>query len=130
VNRKVLDMAVDFPADKYEFRLKPGMRSFREVIVHVASGDVFAAKAGRGEKVNWDELNAKDYPDKKAVVALMAKAVADAEKALKDAPDASLASTLEPWLGVLEHSAEHYGLLVAYYRANDLVPPESRPKGH
>jgi len=29
---------------------------------------------------------------------------------------------LEPWLGVLEHSAEHYGLLVAYYRANGLVP--------
>jgi hypothetical protein len=28
---------------------------------------------------------------------------------------------------VLEHSAEHYGLLVAYYRANGMVPPESRP---
>jgi hypothetical protein len=28
----------------------------------------------------------------------------------------------------LQHSSEHYGLLVAYYRANGLVPPESRPK--
>ena len=24
------------------------------------------------------------------------------------------------------HSSEHYGLLVAYYRANGLVPPASR----
>jgi len=23
---------------------------------------------------------------------------------------------------------EHYGLFVAYYRANGVVPPESRPK--
>ena len=25
-----------------------------------------------------------------------------------------------------QHNAEHYGLLVAYYRANGLVPPETR----
>jgi hypothetical protein len=25
-----------------------------------------------------------------------------------------------------EHSAEHYGQLVVYYRANNLVPPRSR----
>jgi hypothetical protein len=31
-------------------------------------------------------------------------------------------------LSVIEHSAEHYGLLVAYYRLNNLVPPASRPK--
>jgi hypothetical protein len=29
---------------------------------------------------------------------------------------------------VTEHSAEHYGLLVAYYRVNGMVPPASRPK--
>jgi hypothetical protein len=28
----------------------------------------------------------------------------------------------------VQHSSEHYGLLVAYYRLNALVPPESRPK--
>jgi ABC-type Fe3+ transport system substrate-binding protein len=30
--------------------------------------------------------------------------------------------------GLIEHSGEHYGNLVVYYRANGLVPPESRPK--
>ena len=59
IHRKLLVMAKDFPAEKYTFRLKPEMRSFGEVIVHVTSGVVYAAKAGRGEKVKWDELNAK-----------------------------------------------------------------------
>src|SRR5262249_4808921 len=128
VNRRVLTMVKDFPEDKYSFRLKPEMRSFGEVIVHIASGNVYAAKAGRGEKVNWDELDPKNYPNKAAVAALMEKSIADADATLKSVADDALAKNAEPWLGVIEHSAEHYGLLVGYYRANGLVPPESRPK--
>jgi hypothetical protein len=30
--------------------------------------------------------------------------------------------------GLIEHSGEHYGQLVVYYRVAGLVPPESRPK--
>jgi hypothetical protein len=30
------------------------------------------------------------------------------------------------WIAAIEHSAEHFGQLVVYYRANNLVPPESR----
>ena len=128
INQRILTMAKDFPEDKYDFKLKPEMRTFGEVIVHIASGNVYAAKAGHGEKVNWDELDPKDYKTKAAVVALMEKSIADADATLKGLPDDYFAKSVEPWLGVTEHSAEHYGLLVAYYRANGLVPPESRPK--
>jgi hypothetical protein len=128
VNRKVLDMAKDFPEEKYDYRLKPEMRSFHDLLVHIASGNVYAAKAGSGEKVKWDELNPKDYPTKAAVVALFEKSAADASAVLKSWPEVQFKKTAEPWLDVMEHSAEHYGLLVAYYRANGLVPPESRPK--
>ena len=128
INRKVLDMAQDFPADKYDFRLRPEMRSFGELIVHIASGNVYAAKAGRGEKVNWDELDPKNFKTKADIVALLQKSIADSTATLKALPEEHFTKTLEPWMGVIEHSAEHYGLLVAYYRANGLVPPESRPK--
>jgi uncharacterized damage-inducible protein DinB len=128
VNRKVLEMAKDFPADKYEYKLKPEMRTFAELIVHIASGNVYAAKAAHGENVKWDELDPKDFKTKAEVVALMEKSTAEAEAALKSLPDESLLKTGEPWMGAFEHSAEHYGLLVAYYRANGLIPPESRPK--
>jgi hypothetical protein len=29
-------------------------------------------------------------------------------------------------MDAIEHSAEHYGQLVVYYRANNLMPPDSR----
>ena len=128
LNNRILEMAKDFPEDKYDFRLKPEMRSFGEVIVHIASGNAYAAKAGRGENVNWDELDPKSYKTKAEIVVLMEKTIADANATLKALPDASFSKTIEPWIGVTEHSAEHYGLLVGYYRANGIVPPASRPK--
>ena len=128
INGKVLEMAKDFPEDKYGFRPKPEMRTFGEVIVHVLSGNVYAAKAGRGEKASWDEVDPKTYPTKAAIVAAMQKSVTDATEVLKNTPDDRFKEVLQPWLSVSEHAAEHYGLLVAYYRLNGLVPPESRPK--
>lgn len=127
VNDQVLDMAKDFPADKYDFRLKPEMRSFGEVMVHIASGNIYAAKFGRGEQVKWDELDAKNYKGKDAIVALLQKSIDDATATMKANPEGPKKTT-EPYLSVMQHSSEHYGLLVAYYRANGLVPPASRPK--
>src|SRR5215472_15051807 len=106
VNDQVLDMAKDFPEDKYNFKLKPEMRTFGAVMVHIASGNVYAAKAGRGEKVKWDELDPKNYKTKADVVALLQKWIDDANATLKASPPQKI---LEPWMGVMEHSAEHYG---------------------
>jgi hypothetical protein len=127
INAKVLEMAQDFPADKYNYKLKPEMRSFGALIVHIASGDIFASKAGVGEKVKWDELDPAKYPTKAACVELMKNSIAAANAAMKTNP-LGPDRNLQPFLSVLQHSSEHYGLLVAYYRANGLVPPESRPK--
>jgi DinB family protein len=128
VNRRLLEMAKDFPADKYEFKATPEVRSFREVIVHVFSGNVYAAKAGRGETANWDELDPKAYKTKAEVVSAFEKSIADSQGALKAVPAEKLSQSVTPWLAVIEHSAEHYGQLVTYYRLNHIVPPESRPK--
>jgi len=128
VNRRLLDMAKDFPADKYEFKATPEVRSFREVVVHVFSGNVYAAKAGRGEQANWDEIDPRTYKGKDDTVAAFQKAIDDSTAALKSIPADTLTQQVNPWLAVIEHSAEHYGQLVTYYRLNHLVPPESRPK--
>ena len=71
LNRRLLDMAKDFPEQKYGYRATKDVRSFGEIIVHVASGNAFAAKAGRGEKVKWDEIDPKGYATKAAAVALL-----------------------------------------------------------
>lgn len=127
VNRKVLEMAKDFPEDKYDYKLKPEMRSFGEVIIHVAGGNVYAAKRATGAKVKWEELDPKQYKTKAEIVAEYQKTMDQAEAAMKAHPQGPNGN-LEQWMGVMQHSSEHYGLLVAYYRANGLVPPESRKK--
>ncbi len=38
------------------------------------------------------------------------------------------ARVLDIAYGLIEHSGEHYGQLVVYYRLAGLVPPESRPQ--
>jgi hypothetical protein len=126
INHLVMEMAKDFPADKYSFRLTPEMQSFGELMVHIASGNAYAGKAGMGENVKWDELDAKNYKSKADIVALMTKTIAGAAAAIQANPEGPTRN-LEPFLSVIEHSAEHYGELVAYYRAAGLVPPELRP---
>ena len=126
INRRVLDMAKDLPDAKYNHKPSPEARSFGEVIVHIASGNIFGAKAGRGEEVNWDELDPKDYKTKAAIVALLEKSVTDATASLKAVPAENFSKTLFPWFAVIQHESEHYGQLVAYYREMGLVPPESR----
>jgi hypothetical protein len=129
INTKVLEMAQDFPENKYGYKLKPEMRSFGVLIVHIASGDIYAAKAGKGEKVKWDdqEQDAAKYPTKAACVKLLKDSIDAANAALKANPEGP-DKNMQPFLSVLQHTSEHYGLLVAYYRANGLVPPDSRPK--
>lgn len=128
VNRQLLDMAQDFPADKYDFRPTKEVRTFGEVIVHVISGNVYAAKKGAGQNVKWDELDPKAYHGKDEIVAALKKSIDDGNATLKAAPAGRFAETLDPWLPVIEHAAEHYGQLVVYYRVNGMVPPASRPK--
>lgn len=129
VNNKILEMAKDFPAGKYNFKLKPEMRSFGAVLVHVAAGNTFAGKAGMGQNVKWDdqEQDPKKFPTKDEVVTMFTQAMNEANAALAANPDGPQ-HNLQPFMSVMQHSSEHYGLLVAYYRANGLVPPESRPK--
>jgi hypothetical protein len=125
-NRRLLAMAKDFPEAKYGYRATPDVRSFGEIIVHVSSGNAYAAKAGRGEKANWDEIDPKGYTTKAAMVALLEKTIADANATLNATPEDRWSKTVQPWLAVVEHAGEHYGQLVVYYRNNGLVPPESR----
>jgi uncharacterized damage-inducible protein DinB len=128
LSRRLLDMAKDFPEEKYGYRATKDVRSFGEIVVHVASGYAYAAKAGRGEKANWDEIDPKGYTTKAAKVALLEKTIADATATLRATPEDRWAKTVQPWLAVIEHAGEHYGQLVVYYRSNGMVPPESRPK--
>jgi hypothetical protein len=129
VNKRLLDMAKDFPEDKYSFRPSPEVRSFGEVILHAMAGNTYATKVARGvTDANWDkeEVDPKNFGGKAEIVAAFQKSVDEANAEVAKIPAEQWNKTLAPWLSVIEHSGEHYGQLVVYYRLNKMVPPASR----
>ena len=128
VGNKLVEMAQEFPEDKYNYKPSPEVRTFAEQLLHAAAGDVYLAKVAKGEKAKWTELTRDKYPTKADIVTVLKQSVNDVSSALKSKGDELVKARPDLWIGVLEHSGEHYGQLVVYYRLNGIVPPESRPK--
>jgi uncharacterized damage-inducible protein DinB len=141
IGRKLIAMAEDFPEDKYDFKPTPAQRSFAEQLLHAANANYFFTNLALGQKPPAEEDPKRaDYKTKADVVAFVKKAFADGAAAIKAKGDKGMSDLIvDPFAnqqirisdmayGIIEHSGEHYGQLVGYYRMSGLVPPESRPK--
>lgn len=141
IGRKLMAMAEDFPEDKYDFKPTPAQRSFAEQLLHAANANYYFTNLAMGQKPPAEEDPKRaDYKTKADVVAFVKKAFADGAAAIKAKGDKGMSDlVVDPFAhqqvrisdmacGIIEHSGEHYGQLVTYYRLSGLVPPESRPK--
>jgi uncharacterized damage-inducible protein DinB len=141
IGRKLIAMAEDFPEDKYDFKPNPAQRTFAEQLLHVSGVNYFFTNPVRGEKPPAEENpNRADFKSKADIVAYVKKSFADGAAAIKAKGDQGMSDlVVDPYAhqyarvsdfayGFIEHSGEHYGQLVVYYRISGLVPPESRPK--
>jgi len=141
IGNKLIAMAQDFPEDKYDYRLQKDERTFALNLLHAAALDYVVIRAVAGSNVGPD-FGPGDNPTRDAfktkadVVKFVQQAVADGADVIRQQGDAGLDRTTpwgkslhhnsDLWTFAIEHSAEHYGQLVVYYRANNLVPPDSR----
>jgi DinB superfamily len=130
VGNRLITMAQDWPEDKYTYKLNPAVRTFQEVILHIAGSNYDLINHLAGTKVGeaQNDPPVSRYKTKAETVAYLKKSVEDGAALLQKEGDAEVVKHLSGWVGYTEHMGEHYGLLVAYYRANGVVPPESRPK--
>ena len=146
IGNKLIAMAKDFLADKYDFKVQKDERTFAQNLLHVAAVDFDLASKVSGSHVgpdfgeNTHNPSRDVYKTKADVVMLLEQAVAEGAAVIKRQGDAGLDKTTPLywemgkhvvhnsyiWTAGIEHSAEHFGQLVVYYRANNLVPPESR----
>jgi uncharacterized damage-inducible protein DinB len=142
IGNKLVAMAKDFPEDKYDFKVQKDQRTFAENLLHAAALDFVLIRRVSGTTVGPD-FGEGDNPKREAfktkadVVKFVEEAVADGAKVIQEQGDAGLDKTTKffgnrmshnsnIWMFAIEHSGEHYGQLVVYYRANNLVPPDSR----
>jgi uncharacterized damage-inducible protein DinB len=140
VGRKLIAMAEDFPEDKYDFKPTPAERSFAEQLLHAAGSMYYFTNPAMGQKPPAAEDPKRDqYKTKADILTFVKKSVADGAAAIQSKGEKGLttevvyypgqkARVLDIAYGIIEHSGEHYGQLVVYYRLAGIVPPESRPK--
>jgi uncharacterized damage-inducible protein DinB len=146
VHNKIIAMAKDFPEDKYDYKVQKDERTFAENLLHIAGVDyeflnsIPATKLGPDFGKDAENPLRSVYKTKADVVKLLQQAAADGAALIQQLGDAGLTKEVKyPFANImvhassilwgdLEHCGEHYGQLVVYYRANNMVPPESRPQ--
>ena len=141
IGRKLIAMAEDFPEDKYEFKPVPAERTFAEQLLHVSASMYYFTDPAQGQKPRYPDDPKRDGLKTKAeIVAFTKKCVEDGAAVIKSKGDKGMSELVtdpeskqqmqvsDLAYSLTEHSGEHYGQLVVYYRVAGLVPPESRPK--
>jgi len=142
IGKKLIAIAEDLPEDKYDYKPNPDSRTFRAVLLHVSASMYYFTDLAQNKKARYaddpkpEDLKINNKADLAAFVKQCVKDGADLIKAKGDkwlnesvnAGGPRLTRIGDLAYGLIEHSGEHYGNLVVYYRVNGLVPPESRPK--
>jgi uncharacterized damage-inducible protein DinB len=142
IGRKLIAIAEDLPEDKYEYKPNADSRTFRGVLLHVCASMYYFTDPVLNKKPRYaDDPKPADVKvnSKADLVAFVKQCVKDGADAIKAKGDKGMTDAVyvggprqnhvsDLAYGLIEHSGEHYGNLVVYYRVNGLVPPESRPK--
>ena len=143
LEKQVIALAKAVPEEKFGWRPGDGVRSFREVFLHIAYGNrlMLAIAAGADGAAIQKQIEDNAKAEKEAmgrdrVVELLTGSFAEVRTAMQNATAGSLSREIDffgtktTMRGVLAeidtHIAEHLGQAIAYARVNSIVPPWSR----
>jgi hypothetical protein len=128
VCQKLTALAEEVPENKFDYRPVQVVRTFADVLRHVAFWNQYVADSARGRKGDdtANELPRDGYSTKTRIVDALKRSAADAADALKENASGLSPEMAEMVVTFIEHNCEHYGQLVVYARLNQIVPPASR----
>ena len=134
VSGEVIAAAEKMPEQNYSFKPTPEVRSFGQLVGHVADAQYFFCSTATGEANPMKDIE-KTKTSKADLVAALKDAVAFCNKAYAGMTDAQGSQTVKfmnydmAKLGVLSvntgHTDEHYGNMVTYLRIKGIIPPSS-----
>jgi uncharacterized damage-inducible protein DinB len=126
------------PEDKYGFRPVASVRTYGEILAHVAGANYIFCAAARGEKSpHAEDAFEKTAKTRAQIVKAVEDSIAYCDVAYRGLTDRSASEPIDaPFggaktpraaalMGNTGHVQEHYGNLVTYLRINGLVPPSS-----
>lgn len=134
VQKKIVSLADAMPAEKYNWRPAPGVRSVSEVYMHIAGGNYFLASFV-GMKMPSDTTKLEKITEKPRVLEELRRSFDHLRTAALLATDADLEKSIKmfgsdtteraAFVTALNHLHEHLGQAIAYARMNGVVPPWS-----
>ena len=132
----VLRSADKMPEENYSFKPTDTVRSYGQILGHVADAQYLFCSIAMGEKNPAPKIE-QSKTTKADLTAALKDAFAYCNKAYDGMTDASAVQPVKlfggdtPKLGVMivntAHTMEHYGNLVTYMRLKNIVPPTSEP---
>jgi hypothetical protein len=137
VSEYITQAAADVPETVYAFKPTPDVRTFGELIGHIAGSQMMYCAIALGEKPPAEDAVEKAAKTKAALVQALKESNDYCMRAYKqtDAATAGMVdvfgqqhSKLRTLHDNAAHNSEHYGNIVTYMRINKMVPPSSRPR--
>ena len=135
----VVAAAEKMPEQNYSFKPAPDVRSFGQLVGHVADAQYFFCSTATGEPNPKKDIE-KTKTAKADLVAALKDAVAYCDKAYAGMTDAQGSQTVKfmnydtAKLTMLSintaHTDEHYGNMVTYLRIKGITPPSSEKRGN
>jgi uncharacterized damage-inducible protein DinB len=139
IKRNLTEAAAKMPEEHYAFKPTPDVRSFGELVGHVANANYLLCARAKGE-ANPSKTDFEKTTAKADLVKALDEAIAYCDAVYSAQTDASVTellkvpgpnnTTVEVARGSglfanVAHNNEHYGNIVTYMRLKGLVPPST-----
>jgi uncharacterized damage-inducible protein DinB len=132
VKNNLLKMADKMPESEYAFKPVAEIRSFGQLVAHVADAQTRSCSSITGEQ---KQANAASKTSKADLVAALKESFAVCDAAFNSLTDEGLTQSIKTprgqrakvtaLAGILGHSNEEYGYMAVYLRLKNIVPPSS-----
>jgi uncharacterized damage-inducible protein DinB len=135
--RNIVESADQMPEANYSFRPVDSVRTFGQILAHVADSNYFYCARSKAEPPPVpDGTLEKTATTKSAIVKALGQSVAYCDAVYASLTAASAAEMVtagnnqiprvQPLFSNVSHNVEHYGNLVTYFRIKGLVPPSTK----
>jgi uncharacterized damage-inducible protein DinB len=137
--RNLQQSAEIMPEADYPFRPVDTVRTFGQILAHVAGANYVFCSAAKGEQSpHAEDAFEKSATTRAQIIKAVADSVAYCDAAYAAVNDKTAGETIEMPFGMgkaarsaplvmnANHVNEHYGNLVTYFRIKGIVPPSSR----
>jgi uncharacterized damage-inducible protein DinB len=137
--RNIKESADQMPDADYSFKPTDSVRTFGQILAHLAGASYLYCSSARGEKSPHEEDDFEKTATTKAqIVKVLNDSIAYCDAAYTGLTDRTAAEVVPMAFGGKDaarasalirnvgHYQEHYGNLVTYFRIKGMVPPSSR----